>query len=74
MGGISIWQLLIILAIVLVIFGTKRFKNIGSDVGGAIKGFKKSMASEDKKKEKIISEKVIDAKVEAEKEHNSEVK
>lgn len=41
--GISIWQLLIILAIVLVLFGAKRLKNIGSDLGGAIKGFKKSM-------------------------------
>jgi sec-independent protein translocase protein TatA len=41
--GISVWQLLIILAIVLVLFGAKRLKNIGSDLGGAIKGFKKSM-------------------------------
>ena len=43
LGGISIWQLLIVLAIVLLIFGTKRLKNIGSDVGGAVKGFKKAM-------------------------------
>ena len=42
-GGISIWQLLIILVIVLLLFGTKRLKNIGSDLGGAIKGFRKSM-------------------------------
>jgi len=42
-GGISIWQLLIVLAIVVLFFGTKRLKNIGSDLGGAIKGFKKSM-------------------------------
>lgn len=42
-GGISIWQLLIILAIVVLIFGTKRLKNIGSDLGGAVKGFKDSM-------------------------------
>ena len=41
--GISIWQLLIILAIVLVLFGAKRLRNIGSDLGGAIKGFKQSM-------------------------------
>ena len=41
--GISIWQLLIILAIVLVLFGAKRLKNVGSDLGGAIKGFKQSM-------------------------------
>jgi len=39
-GGIGIWQLLIVLVIVLLLFGTKRLKNIGSDLGGAIKGFK----------------------------------
>ncbi len=42
-GGISIWQLLIILVIVVLIFGTKKLKNIGSDLGGAVKGFKDSM-------------------------------
>ena len=49
-GGISIWQLLIILAIVIMIFGTKRLKNIGGDLGGAIKGFKKSMADDESTK------------------------
>lgn len=49
LGGISIWQLLIVLAIVLVIFGTKRLKNIGSDVGGAVKGFKKAVKDEENK-------------------------
>jgi len=43
LAGISVWQLLIILAIVIMIFGTKRLKNIGSDLGGAVKGFKKSL-------------------------------
>lgn len=47
--GISIWQLLIILAIVLVLFGAKRLRNVGSDLGGAIKGFKKAVAEEDNK-------------------------
>ncbi len=47
-GGIGIWQLLIILAIVLLLFGTKRLKNIGSDLGNAIKGFKGAMSSEEK--------------------------
>ena len=45
--GISIWQLLIILAIVLLLFGTKRLKNIGGDVGGAIKNFKSAVKSEE---------------------------
>lgn len=48
--GISIWQLLIILAIVLVLFGAKRLRNVGSDLGGAIKGFKKAVSEEDEKK------------------------
>ena len=43
MMGISIWQLLIILAIVLVLFGAKRLRNVGSDLGSAIKGFKSAM-------------------------------
>ena len=41
--GFSIWQLVIILAIVMLLFGTKKLSNIGSDIGGAIKNFKKSM-------------------------------
>jgi sec-independent protein translocase protein TatA len=43
MGGISIWQLLIVLAIVLLLFGTKKLRNLGGDLGGAIKGFKKAV-------------------------------
>lgn len=49
MGGISIWQLLIVLGIVIVLFGTKKLRNVGSDLGGAIKGFKKAVSDEDKK-------------------------
>lgn len=43
LGGISIWQLLIVLAIVIMVFGTKRLGNLGADIGNAIKGFKNSM-------------------------------
>ena len=43
LGGISFWQLAIILAIVVLLFGTKKLRNIGSDLGGAVKGFKKAM-------------------------------
>ncbi|POP54506.1 twin-arginine translocase TatA/TatE family subunit [Zhongshania marina] len=42
-GGISIWQLLIIFAIVILLFGTKKLSGLGSDLGGAIRGFKKAM-------------------------------
>lgn len=49
--GISIWQLLIVLGIVILLFGTKKLRNIGSDLGGAIRGFKKSMNDDDSKAE-----------------------
>ncbi len=42
-GGISIWQLLIVLAIVVMVFGTKRLRNMGGDLGSAIKGFRSAM-------------------------------
>lgn len=45
--GISVWQLGIILVIVVLLFGTKRLKGIGSDLGGAIKGFKKAVTEEE---------------------------
>jgi len=48
-GGISIWQLLIVLAIILLLFGTKRLRNIGGDLGGALKGFKKAINEDDAK-------------------------
>lgn len=47
LGGISVWQLLIILLIVLMLFGTKRLRSLGSDLGSAVKGFRKSMSDED---------------------------
>lgn len=46
--GISLTQLLIILAVVILLFGTKRLRNIGSDLGSAIKGFKESMGDGEK--------------------------
>lgn len=47
MGGIGIWQLVIIAVIVIVLFGTKKLRGIGGDLGGAIKGFKKAIKEED---------------------------
>ncbi|MCG7601603.1 Sec-independent protein translocase subunit TatA [Halomonas sp. McH1-25] len=47
LGGISIWQLLIVLGIIILIFGTKKLRNVGGDLGGAVKGFKKAMSDED---------------------------
>ena len=53
--GISVTQLLIILAIVIVLFGTKRLRNLGSDLGGAIKGFR-SAVKDGTEGEKITEE------------------
>jgi sec-independent protein translocase protein TatA len=60
-GGISIWQLLIILVIVVLLFGTKRLKNIGSDLGGAVKGFRSAMSDADKGEEEEQDPKRLDA-------------
>ena len=54
-GGISVWQLLIILAIVVMLFGTKRLRTLGSDLGSAVKGFRKSMTEEEPKPEEPAS-------------------
>jgi sec-independent protein translocase protein TatA len=47
MGGLSIWHWLIVLLVVVLIFGTKKLRNIGQDLGGAVKGFKEGMKSEE---------------------------
>ena len=43
MGGVSVWQLVIVLLIATMVFGTGRLKNMGEDLGGALKGFKKAL-------------------------------
>jgi sec-independent protein translocase protein TatA len=54
-------ELLIVLVIVLLVFGTKRLGNIGSDLGNAIKGFKKGMKSEDEQKPESLNQQNTDA-------------
>lgn len=51
MGGISIWQLVIIAVIVVLLFGTKKLRNLGSDLGSAVKGFKNAVTDENAKTE-----------------------
>ena len=51
MGRFSIWELLIVLVIVILLFGTKKLRNIGGDLGGALKSFKKALKEEDKDSE-----------------------
>ncbi|MGO1247705.1 MAG: twin-arginine translocase subunit TatE [Oceanisphaera sp.] len=52
MGGISVWQLLIVVLIVVLLFGTKKLRGLGGDLGSAVKGFKKAMSDDDKDGEK----------------------
>ena len=69
-GGISIWSLLLILAIVILLFGTKKLRNVGGDLGSAIKNFKKSVKDEEAAKAGSDSEPeahVIEGKVTEEK-------
>ncbi len=49
MGSLSIWHWLIVLVVVVLIFGTKKLRNMGTDLGSAVKGFKDGMKSEDDK-------------------------
>ena len=65
--GISIWQLLILLAVVILIFGTKKLKNVGGDLGSAIKGFKSAVKDGDDnaKQEKVAQDPADATKTEA---------
>jgi len=56
MGGLSIWHWLIVLLVVALIFGTKKLRNIGSDLGGAVKDFKESMHSAEEQTSKKVEE------------------
>jgi len=65
--GIGIWQLVIILVIVLLLFGAKRLRNIGGDLGSAVKGFKKAIKDEDSSKVEQSEGNVIEGEVTKEK-------
>lgn len=63
-GGIGIWQLIIILVIIVMLFGTKKLRTLGSDLGGALKGFKTAMKDEDAKdsdEDEVVVKKAGDA-------------
>jgi len=62
--GIGIWQLVIILLIVLLLFGAKRLRNIGSDLGSAVKGFKKAVTDEEKSADHIEKSEAENASIE----------
>ena len=65
MGSFSIWHWLIVLAIVLVVFGTKKLRNIGSDLGGAVKNFKDAV-NEGKEEPKQLNQQAGSATIEGE--------
>lgn len=79
LGGISVWQLLIVFVIVILIFGTKKLRNLGGDLGGAVKGFKNAINEDPKKDEKATEQQSIeheekDATFDAEKQKDQEKK
>ena len=61
--GLSVTHLLVVLAIVIVVFGTKRLRNIGSDLGGAIKGFRSAMKEGEEDKAVVDKGEAIDGEV-----------
>lgn len=61
LSGISIWQLLIILVIVIAIFGTKKLRTIGSDMGSAVKGFRSAMNEAEETKDELTDNSGEDA-------------
>ena len=68
MGSFSIWHWLVVLVIVLLVFGTKKLRNVGSDLGGAVKGFKDGMkeseaSADDSKQNRIADVDALDAEV-----------
>ncbi|CAM3182109.1 twin-arginine translocase TatA/TatE family subunit [Moritella viscosa] len=70
MGGISVTQLIIIAVIILLLFGTKKLRNVGGDLGAAVKGFKKAMSDEpkDTKEDNKVLEETTAAKTDVSKE------
>ena len=82
MGEISITKLLVVAALIVLVFGTKKLRTLGGDLGSAIKGFKKAMGDDEEKKDnsaqdadftaKSISDKPDDAKKDGAKSHDKE--
>jgi sec-independent protein translocase protein TatA len=74
MGSFSIWHWLIVLLIVMLIFGTKKLRNIGADLGGAVKGFKEGMReSESSAPPSQVTGRTIDVEAEAKQEHSNKI-
>jgi sec-independent protein translocase protein TatA len=74
MGSFSIWHWLIVLAVVLLIFGTKRLRGAGRDLGEAVKGFKKGMGDDDKPAGQLDDQSRRDEVSDAERKEREEVR
>ncbi len=64
-SGISLWQLLIVLLIVVLIFGTKKLKGMGGDLGSAVKSFRKAMDDKDKDDDDVTPKQLDSTRVDA---------
>lgn len=73
-GGISIWQLLIVLAIIVLLFGTKKLGSLGSDLGSAIRGFKDSVKGDEKAEDEQTAEQAEQSGSIEKKEQNASAK
>ncbi len=79
MGGLSLWHWLIVLAVVVLVFGTKRLRNVGQDLGEAVKGFKKGMQDDEKSAdnkpvEKLGNEAQRSADAQRERDHDDQAR
>ena len=74
LSNVSIWQLLIVLVIVIAIFGTKKLKTIGSDVGSAVKGFRKGMEDDSEPEQLSADEMPVNTVESSEKENDPAVR
>ena len=74
MGTFSIWHWLVVLAIVVLVFGTKKLRNLGSDLGNAVRGFKEGMKSAEEDNTSSPSQQIANHSVEAEIKEKNETK
>ena len=73
MGGLSIWHWLIVLLVVILIFGTKKLRNIGSDLGGAVKNFKEGVRDDEPKQDGQAIEGEVTSKTQTKDKSNTNV-
>jgi sec-independent protein translocase protein TatA len=74
MGNMGIWQLVIVAVIVILLFGTKKLRNLGGDLGSAVKGFKNAMTDKAAKEEEDTSENLVDKSVIADADEKDKIK